>query len=443
MDAVRLSKEFADSVLPVTIFIGLLALFGIVGNISVLYIYKYKYPTCIFRTFVICLATADLFSCLFVFPCEIVGHRMWFSYPTSAAWFCKLKTTVFGIAFTTTSLILLLIAVDRYKKVCRPFGSQIKPSDALRLCVICLGIAVLLTVPVPVLFGVQTENITYAGERFEITSCEKDDAFKDTSWMIVYLVCMYFTPVISFMATTSVLYSIILKKMYSRTFLSKPSSTTQRNISNKMGEKHDGGKSANVSGMGTGTANHSRTDHINYLQEGYIGTGAHVDVIKSENTGDVTTKHEEAPIKSSQVNSRKIKLLHTNPIKTATCTDLQINQGENINVNGTDTDLNEMEERRVIIRDTNSVTPKQRVTRKTTIMFVVTLIFNITTLIYFSVLFVIVRKQHIFEVATKDSAGLLFLGWRIYFINHVINPVVYGLLDQRFRMALQKSSTRV
>ena len=82
---------------------------------------------------------------------------------------------------------------------------------------------------------------------------------------------------------------------------------------------------------------------------------------------------------------------------------------------------------------------KQRIRNKSLIMFVVTLIFNITTLIYFCIFTVVIVREHIFEIVTPKSTGVFFFFWRIYFINHVINPVVYGSLDPRFRQVLKKS----
>ena len=86
---------------------------------------------------------------------------------------------------------------------------------------------------------------------------------------------------------------------------------------------------------------------------------------------------------------------------------------------------------------------KQRIRNKSLIMFVVTLIFNITTLIYFCIFTVVIRREHIFEIVTPRSTGVFFFFWRVYFINHVINPVVYGSLDPRFRQVLKKSWRRI
>ena len=602
MDAETLSTVFAERILPVTIFFGILAIFGAVGNLCVLYVYTFRYPACNFRTFVIGLAATDFVSCLFVFPCEIVGHRIWFSYPKSAAWFCKLKTLVFAMAVMTTSLMLLLIAVDRYRKVCHPFESQIKPNTALRLCFVTLGVSFLMNLPIPILFGIQTENITYAGEVFEITSCEKDNAFKNTIWMMLWAIIMYYTPVILFMTTTSVLYCLILKKMYSRNFLRTTCVDYVRrkmNVNNFKNTKHD------ILGNGvcqpltkhadivdcdkTKTRNNEKSNEIaipeiehieieqnikalqpmavnskhsgkcqidgnnidkktispqtiksakyipivvenssklqmnfktksNQYMDGLDNGHKTTDMAHTQNrdhkdstqkrnslqpligdsekcitsqpdtsitdidpTGLSTIEHTSnacpatvitrdnyedlkldrlqykgdlhdrdiisdlierdtiAQVKDSHTTSQTItqisddsKMYQTDKTYIDSLNENDIDQGVRSETNRRTRKDNNVMHRNKSMKITIS---KPRVTRKTTIMFIVTIIFNITTLVYFCVLFLVVRREHIFEIVSTDSAGILFLCWRIYFINHVINPVVYGLLDQRFRAA--------
>ena len=218
MDADVLSQEFADSVLPVTIIIGVLAVCGLLGNSSVIYVYKWKYTKCNFRTFVLFLAMVDFISCLFVFPTEMAGHRIWFSYPKSAAWFCKLKTSIYATAVFVSSYILLLISLDRFRKVCRPLGWQISQNVALRLCLFIFGLMILI-IPCPILFGVQTSNITYEGQHIVITSCGRDDDYKDSIWITIYVAIFYYVTVISFMVTTMVLYGMILRRLFCGNFL--------------------------------------------------------------------------------------------------------------------------------------------------------------------------------------------------------------------------------
>ena len=425
MDASNLSEEFANTVLPVTIFFAVLAIFGGLGNIFVLYVYRYKYPPGNFRTFVTSLAATDFVSCLFVFPSEIAGHRMWFSYPRSAVWFCKLKTGLFAVVVMTTSMILLLISIDRFRKVCRPFGSQINVQNAFTLCIASVILAVIMTSPIPILFGIQHENITYQGKTFEITSCEKDDAYKETLWMPIYLILLYYSPMTAFMITTTFLYSMILKKIFSRSFLRSAYSTPFKQTIMRSTEDicYHGCNNRNDNEIQPDIQRNraSKSPHGNFVQI-------------SEQNG---TGRDQVLVKEiAQVETNKTQATDNNVVNEQTENEIE-NEIQTDQLTTSATGINQAHNYHSL-----SVS-KHRITRKTIMMFVVTLIFNVTMLIYFCALFVIVRRQHIFEVVDTGTAAIFFLCWRVYFINHVINPVVYGLLDYRFREALtHKRSSR-
>ena len=653
MDADTLSEEFANSVLPVTILIGILAVFGLVGNSSVIYVYKWKYSKCNFRTFVLCLAMVDFISCLFVFPTEMVGHRIWFSYPKSAAWFCKLKTSIYAIAVFVSSYILLLISIDRFRKVCRPLGWQISQKVALRLCLFIFGLCLILIIPCPILFGIQTSNITYEGENIVITSCGRDDEYKHSVWITIYVAILYYATVITFMVTTMVLYGMILRKLFCGNFLKEIDHTEElkRRSKLKMAELSDDETRDGVFSSDT-FLDHSSTfaDEHNLKDEPKlikIESGERLCIEYTDKDGNVRTEtiqytnnsHEDVdenprPISSTREsavsdittltigqgsdatrphcnnssvclsecddlnpgldkgiidsmemlnesnsivtgriiamdtlkgvinkayipdlekgsNSSKSKVskmqstdMTTNVCEeydtdhgktklpqsessdkeTATCKGLE-NEAKNQDapdtaiidsVNKTSKDLqttklcdstedvseerndNKTDEHpdefnlnvqnlaqvlqgesagkylkgtvhfdKPIIEQVNGASidttmdntlkknkvrekhelkhknAKQRIRNKSVIMFVVTLIFNITTLIYFCIFTVVIRKEHIFEIVTPKSTGVLFFFWRVYFLNHVINPVVYGSLDPRFRKVLKKSWRKI
>ena len=750
MDADTLSQEFADSVLPVTIIIGILAVLGLVGNTSVIYVYKWKYSKCNFCTFVLCLAIVDFTSCLFVFPTEMAGHRIWFSYPISAAWFCKLKTSIYATAVFVSSYILLLISIDRFRKVCRPIGWQISQKVAFRLCLFIFGLCMILIIPCPILFGIQTSNITYEEQYVVITSCGKDDNYKHSVWITIYVAIFYYVTVISFMVTTMVLYGMILRKLFCGNFLKEIdhteelkrrsrlqmaefsedesrdgffSSDTFLDLSSTCADEHnikdepklikiesgdrlciqytdrDGSiktetikyttnahtetetnsgptasteeladisdttpalegrySSAQIDKEKKGTKNVPtkndvvdeneivtankalNTNSLKIVQEALVAESKENEIrlekirgnesdlqmsnyVKSmpedennlcdksmlsyqsecddfnvisdkpitdsleicdklenkhglENDGEVTDKQNVlnsniqdpiaainshyfdsdttetnsngntterillAPLQgiinkayvqdaeketnsddkiaaareelenqttnpnapdtditdseskcSQELETTKMRASTENNSKErdddiiASCKEIKINDKHRDELEMSDTKIEDVKRTQTLkaetaendskrtvhfdktIEKTNAVSKetttntalkkkkskdcdkhdqkhknaKQRIRNKSLIMFVVTLIFNITTLIYFCIFTVVIRKEHIFEIVTPQSTGVFFFFWRVYFINHVINPVVYGSLDPRFRHVVKKA----
>lgn len=428
MDARELSKVFAESVFPVTIFYGALAFLGILGNVSVLYVYKRKYSYGNFKILVMCLAVTDVVSCLFVFPCEIVGHRVWFSYPKSAAWFCKMKTAIGGISVLTSSSVLLLISVDRFRKVCRPFGWQIKPRYTVYLCFLSLVISVVLTLPVPILFGIQTQNITYAGQVLKIFSCQNDDLYKNTDWMTIYLATMYYMPIVAFMFTTSVLYGLILRRIFSGKLLLdaaqfKHISKPKENVCDDLKQSV---LSSNVTPDCTNTLEMDESDEESLKTKKDGKSKLTVQVIQP---GSTSLAEAECPIQGAQnTGSLSQDGTHYHTIITK--------QAKTLPSVVADTDNGTWNNRKAAKTKPRSKGSRRRVTRKTAIMLTVTLIFYATIIVYIGVFLLVLRKRHIYELASTKTVVILVLCWRIYFINHVINPLVYGLLDKRFRQAV-------
>lgn len=175
MNSVTLSRQLADSLLPLFIIFGIIGGFRIIANACVLCVYKHKYPKSNFRTFVLCLSIIDLTGLLFVVPSELYSYRFWFDQPMSAAWFCKLKNALTALDVITSSLILLLISIERYRKVCHPLQWQVNTKTAFRLCLVIVGTGILIVIPCPIIYDIQEKNITYAGESLEVKVCQEDD----------------------------------------------------------------------------------------------------------------------------------------------------------------------------------------------------------------------------------------------------------------------------
>ena len=545
MDAKQLSVKFADSLLPVTVFYGILGGFGLISNAYVFYVYKYNYSRCNFRTFVLCLALVDFLSCLFVFPSEIYGHQIWFSYPPSAAWFCKMKTVLSGADVFMSSFVLLLIAIDRFKKVCRPLGEQMKVQTALRLCLMIFGIGMIVVIPCPILFGIQTSNITYEGEKFEVTSCMKDDEFKDSPALTIYVAIAYYSPVVTFMVITMVLYAMLIRKIFCGSFLNFEEKIPRTKI--KITASVDGELNTSeedVASASEADMTHDADEDINEISDIQIdtielqsmdkqvnenedGQSRHMEIqfVENRELDNISTNEIDRPIEGKKVSEKRLirnddendkAIIETRNIKHAPVTTAEINIDKteiakknnntrnqdqakklnehnmtvsNVDVKGRNKEnrainkeikekvnkganktnnphkfvLNELKSlhrqnfnslpmkndspwKRTFGKETIKRLKSQKVSRKrniktrSLIMFVVTLIFTITTSIYFCTFTVVYGKGNILDLVTPDFAAMFFLCWRIYFVNHVINPFVYGFLDPRFRKAIKRSS---
>ncbi|KAL3864653.1 hypothetical protein ACJMK2_006317 [Sinanodonta woodiana] len=180
--AEKLNSEFAKDVLPVTVFVGILACVGFLGNVLVLYVFSFKYHKCNYKYFVLFLALIDLTSCLTTMPGEMVTQSFWYTYPVPEI--CKAKTFFNVFTVCSSALCLLLIAIDRYRKICKPSEWQMRPKMAIFLCICALIIAGIVATPIAILWGIQNYNNT--NYNVNVTSCETDDKYKDTEYPLIY-----------------------------------------------------------------------------------------------------------------------------------------------------------------------------------------------------------------------------------------------------------------
>ena len=89
-----------------------------------------------------------------------------------------------------------------------------------------------------------------------------------------------------------------------------------------------------------------------------------------------------------------------------------------------------------------SVSARDRLRRRTLITFVFTAIFIGTTIMYIIFSFRVTHENAIQSLSFSQLAVFLFM-YRLYFINSVIHPILYGFLDPRFRKTLKNASKMV
>ncbi|CAG2189884.1 unnamed protein product [Mytilus edulis] len=113
----------AEALTPITVYLILLMITGVVGNTIVLYIYKFRFKRSTPRIFILSLAAFDLITCLLGMPYHILDML----YPYLFVWDTVCKVLSFALTFTILASIFILdlIAIDRYRKICRPFKNQL------------------------------------------------------------------------------------------------------------------------------------------------------------------------------------------------------------------------------------------------------------------------------------------------------------------------------
>ena len=109
---------------PAFFFLGFLAIIGMVGNLFVLYIYGFQMKKKKVQHFITLLAVFDILCCLIALPLKMLELWMPMTYPSSAL--CKIQNAVICFTCVASASTLLVISIDRYRKVCRPTKPQMR-----------------------------------------------------------------------------------------------------------------------------------------------------------------------------------------------------------------------------------------------------------------------------------------------------------------------------
>ncbi|GFO40330.1 cholecystokinin receptor [Plakobranchus ocellatus] len=214
---------------PVVAYLVLLMVAGLVGNIAVCYIFGFKLGASTQNFLLLSIGVCDLMSCMVSIPAEIVDLRHHVQFKTKAL--CK--TMRFFTTFPTLASIqvLLVIAADRYRKICRPLYDQIELHHA-RLAVAGIAvIAFVFSVPAIYIYGLRTFPTPVPGLMGQ--ECSVDDSYQDRAYPIVYVIILVVAFVMSSSSLIIIYFKVWLetkrhkKYMKAHTMPAEPTSTSE------------------------------------------------------------------------------------------------------------------------------------------------------------------------------------------------------------------------
>ncbi|CAC5370172.1 unnamed protein product [Mytilus coruscus] len=221
-------KHIGRFIAPIS-FLCLLLIFGIPGNLAVLFIYATKYSKCVFRVLICNLAVVDLIFCTLGIPFNIA--RIVHYYTFDGRWACKIITAVIVFGFMYSAHLVMLLSVHRFRQICYSMKTQISVRNVHYFIIACLAIGLLLSWPQAVLIDIDElkvqNNIT--------TRICPITAAHPSKYSIAYStfnVCLFSI----YTLILFVLYSLIARKVYlQRQKRHCPhTQTSDSNISDKM-----------------------------------------------------------------------------------------------------------------------------------------------------------------------------------------------------------------
>ena len=387
-----LNERFADALLPLTATFGVFALAGFFGNLLILLVFSLsrEYRRNNFKIFVLSLAIIDIVTCITLIPAEMVKQRHYFDFSDVAA--CKVKCffNVFGA--TASCLSLLVISIDRFRKVVQPLRKQLSPGLAVKLLlVVGFILPTIISIPGTIMCGIEKSNKTNIyGTNTEIYLCATEDQYKYSIWRVVYKYTFIILLVgISFVYV--ILYTFVMREVAKQI---KAMAAAARNCS------FDACYSSDAYDPNTVQADVDISDNRPRLL-------SKTSLSEEEKLVNTTTTPEE-PTRNGIDHVRKGN-------KQAEVRKPSLKSSKSI----------------VSVKSKGPLLRRRNFPYKTIIWFILTVIFIIT---YITHLILALRVGKVVVMSPAEFSVYSFF-FRIYFFNHVVNPLVYAIFVKRFRQS--------
>ncbi|XP_053382163.1 muscarinic acetylcholine receptor M3-like [Mercenaria mercenaria] len=201
-----------EKLIPTIVFLMIVCVIGVVGNILVIHVYRTRFKMSNSKCFILCLSAVDLLTCCIAIPLEV--STILEQYTFEHLWLCKTSRVFNTLGTISSSFILLFIAVDRFRKVCKPFGWQIKTTVAKLLCGLALFCGIMVSWPAIFIYGKHTFDIPEYN--MTGTECSTADGMIDTKFPFFYALVFGFMFTAGIIAM-SILYCFIGHKVRKHT----------------------------------------------------------------------------------------------------------------------------------------------------------------------------------------------------------------------------------
>lgn len=356
------NDEEANRRLIPVIYLGLLMLIGIPGNLIVLIVYPSRFPKTTHRMFITGLAVADILVCVVTLPFEITEMRLQYTFYNS--WCCKFFRACNTLFALSSIFILMGLSGDRFRRVCTPLKVQMTSRHATIYIMFCVVLAVIFSWPNFFISGIRLVNL---GNNVTGYDCSLSDQFAKTKYptlyggtlFLVFIICMISLIVLYSLIGRQILKHFQFRRRFSRSSTSKSTSSTPvSNDSRKL--------------MSTNKAEQE------YNNEVFIDN-------KPKETQEMLTRKSHR--KSSKHHSTK---------------------------------------RQSVKEDATSK-------KLTKIALAISLAFILSYLPHLTISLLTALKGKFLLPPGPVVSAVLPIVTRSFAINNVVNPIIYGLMDKRFR----------
>ncbi|XP_061164359.1 cholecystokinin receptor type A-like [Saccostrea echinata] len=382
------NRELAESLIIDNVILSLYIIVGLLGNSTVISIYGFVMKgDNEDRYFIPFLAAVDLCTCLLGSSFGIALNVFPVKFENEFA--CKVLKSLVPFFTFTSVLFLLIIAVHRYLKVCKPFGKQM--TLKWKQFSMCLASIIALVLSLPMIYFYRSVSIPNTEEGIVGWRCSASKSANKTLSLIyggVLLIATIIIIISLVILYSSIGYTILVHFNNAKTINKKKNCSEEENSNDVYKLQNP------ISSQGDP---HSKVENKTYSSK--------TDIIELSGNYSIP---QTSPTTTGKICNKRTTLEETANHQMSSATQ-------------------QMQKR------------NRAVVHKFTLMFMlITVIFFVCYIPKVILLLLEARNPKFWEELSDSArAGVVFV-YRMYIINNITNPFIYAFLDNKFATEIKK-----
>ena len=420
-----LNRDETVRLIPIIIYLITVCLFGLCGNGLSLYIFTTDFKRSNSRMFFIYLSSIEIFACIVLIPFDVAAMFRQLTFRSTYLCVTYIFLLIFQVSIAGDALVI--IAVDRWRKICHPFQWQLTYKLSKFLCITIVFFGFAESVPSLWLYGIHPVHVV----DYNITGyeCSISDNARATVYPVLYITMFWLVTIIR-ITLLSVLYYRIIKAVreHDKLILNRVKQCTT-----ETGSSYSTEQTANVV---------DRYKEIKH-EGNYIITCSENECSKRQFSNDRCEPGENDSLCSLTFSDHDIVVSGTcgsrkEPQRNHSIGSGMINDRANDNLPNVErkVDLKQKMSRAMSSEPCpENIKNSKRSRTVTIIMLTVT----ITCVVIYTPYLVLASLRAVvdeYECVLSNKERVVYKFFiRSYFLKSVVNPLVYGIFDPRFRQA--------
>ncbi|XP_065938352.1 G-protein coupled receptor 84-like [Magallana gigas] len=400
-------NRFSDIALSSTILIIIGAVIGVIGNTTIIYFYFFRIKERGERYFIPLLGVVDLLGCLTSPPYYIMDNEYMYNYPSTAA--CRILSSLQICVPGISAHTLLLISIQRYLLVCKPFGPKMTHFwKRVLFGVVCL-ISFVYAVPLLFTAGVVRSNISYMNHNVTTEVCKFSS--EQSLLMTIYTTLLFLIMVANIVVTAG-LYVPVFKQVR----ISFRSKTVKHEI-----HRDSPAASTTETSQATRTSD-IETDDIDKPSNSIELQAAEVKV-------EIPNSPKKVRFEISDKSNEDTEAMedHDNDARSISC-----------DIAGPFPDIASNPQKPAKTDRSGKSRIKSAQKRVSILFFYLILAYVLSYIPPLIILILIYTLDgFVFESRDRTEMAIWFYLTRLVFLNHIVNPFIYGYFDTKFKKQLR------